>query len=43
MDTKNRTINLSIKELEIQPEKEALPKKGSSTSGASLGDPEVSP
>ena len=38
MDTKNRTINLSIKELEIQDEKEALTKYGSSTSGASLGD-----
>tara|TARA_Y100001970_G_C14200675_1_gene840926 strand:- start:339 stop:2039 length:1701 start_codon:yes stop_codon:yes gene_type:complete len=38
IDTKNRTINLSIKELEIQDEKEALSKYGSSTSGASLGD-----
>ena len=38
IDTKNRTINLSIKELEIRDEKEALNKYGSSTSGASLGD-----
>ena len=38
IDAKNRTINLSIKELEIRDEKEALNKYGSSTSGASLGD-----
>ena len=38
MDTKNRTVNLSIKELEIRDEKEALNKYGSSASGASLGD-----
>ena len=38
IDTKNRTINLSIKELEIRDEKEALNKYGSSASGASLGD-----
>ena len=38
VDTKNRTINLSIKELEIRDEKEALNKYGSSASGASLGD-----
>ncbi len=38
IDTKNRTVNLSIKELEIRDEKEALSKYGSSTSGASLGD-----
>ena len=38
IDSKNRNINLSIKELEIQDEKEALNKYGSSTSGASLGD-----
>ena len=38
IDNKNRTINLSIKELEIRDEKEALNKYGSSTSGASLGD-----
>ena len=38
IDSKNRTLNLSIKELEIQDEKEALNKYGSSTSGASLGD-----
>ena len=31
-------INLSIKELEIRDEKEALSKYGSSASGASLGD-----
>ena len=38
IDTKSRTVNLSIKELEIRDEKEALNKYGSSTSGASLGD-----
>ncbi len=38
IDTKNRFANLSIKELEIRDEKEALNKYGSSTSGASLGD-----
>ena len=38
VDTKSRTINLSIKELEIRDEKEALSKYGSSNSGASLGD-----
>ncbi len=38
IDSKNRTLNLSIKELEIRDEKEALSKYGSSTSGASLGD-----
>jgi len=38
VDAKTRTLNLSIKELEIQDEKEALSKYGSSTSGASLGD-----
>ena len=38
MDPKNRSLNLSIKELEIQDEKEALNKYGSSASGASLGD-----
>ena len=38
IDTKNRFINLSIKELEIRDEKEALNKYGSSASGASLGD-----
>ena len=38
MDNKNRTINLSIKELEIRDEKEAMTKYGSSASGASLGD-----
>ena len=38
IDAKNRTINLSIKELEIRDEKEALTKYGSSASGASLGD-----
>ena len=38
IDSKNRTISLSIKELEIQDEKEALSKYGSSASGASLGD-----
>jgi len=38
IDTKNRAVNLSIKELEIRDEKEALNKYGSSASGASLGD-----
>ncbi len=38
IDSKTRMINLSIKELEIQDEKEALSKYGSSDSGASLGD-----
>ena len=38
IDNKSRTLNLSIKELEIRDEKEALSKYGSSDSGASLGD-----
>ena len=38
IDSKTRVLNLSIKELEIRDEKEALSKYGSSTSGASLGD-----
>ncbi len=38
IDNKTRTLNLSIKELEIRDEKEALSKYGSSASGASLGD-----
>ena len=38
IDSKSRTVNLSIKELEIRDEKEALNKYGSSTSGAYLGD-----
>ena len=38
VDSKSRTLNLSIKELEIQDEKEALSKYGSSSSGASLGE-----
>ena len=38
VDYKSRMINLSIKELEIRDEKEALSKYGSSASGASLGD-----
>ena len=38
IDSKTRTLNLSIKELEIRDEKEALTKYGSSASGASLGD-----
>ncbi len=38
VDTKTRNLNLSVKELEIQDEKEALDKYGSSDSGASLGD-----
>ena len=38
VDSKTRGLNLSIKELEIQDEKEVLSKYGSSASGASLGD-----
>ena len=38
VDQKNRMINLSIKEIEIMDEKEAISKYGSSDSGASLGD-----
>ncbi|MBD1147226.1 30S ribosomal protein S1 [Pelagibacterales bacterium SAG-MED31] len=38
IDQKSRSINLSIKEVEIIDEKEALSKYGSSDSGASLGD-----
>jgi len=38
LDQKNRSLNLSIKEIEIIDEKEALSKYGSSDSGASLGD-----
>ena len=38
IDSKSRTLNLSIKELQIREEKEALSKYGSSASGASLGD-----
>ncbi len=38
IESKTRILNLSIKELEIQDEKEVLTKYGSSASGASLGD-----
>ena len=38
VDQKTRAINLSIKEIEILDEKEALTKYGSSDSGASLGE-----
>ena len=38
VDQKTRTLNLSIKAIEIQDEKEAMSKYGSSDSGASLGD-----
>ena len=38
IDSKTRMLNLSIKEIEIQDEKEVLSKYGSSDSGASLGD-----
>jgi small subunit ribosomal protein S1 len=38
VDQKSRTLNLSIKEIEIKDEKEAMSKYGSSDSGASLGD-----
>ena len=38
VDQKTRSLNLSIKEIEIIDEKEALSKYGSSDSGASLGE-----
>ena len=38
LDRKSRIINLSIKGIEIEEEKSALNKYGSSDSGASLGD-----
>ena len=38
IDQKTRQLNLSIKEIEILDEKEALSKYGSSDSGASLGE-----
>ena len=38
VDKKIRSLNLSIKEIEIIDEKEAMSKYGSSDSGASLGD-----
>ena len=38
IDQKTRSVNLSIKEIEIIDEKEALSKYESSDSGASLGD-----
>ena len=38
IDQKTRALNLSIKEIEILDEKEALSKYGSSDSGASLGE-----
>jgi len=38
VDQKTRTLNLSIKAIEILDEKEALSKYGSSDSGASLGE-----
>ena len=38
IDSKSRTLNLSVKALEIQDEKEALSIYGYSASGASLGD-----
>ena len=38
IDQKSRSLNLSIKEIEIIDEKEALSKYGSSDSVASLGD-----
>ena len=38
VDQKTRTLNLSIKEIEIMDEKEAMSKYGSRDSGASLGD-----
>ena len=38
VDQKTRNLNLSIKEIEIMDEKEAMSKYGSKDSGASLGD-----
>jgi len=38
IENKNRLLNLSIKQIEIDEEKNALSKYGSSDSGASLGD-----
>ena len=38
IDKKTRSLNLSIKEIEIEEEKTALSKYGSNESGASLGD-----
>ena len=38
IENKNRLLNLSIKQIEIDEEKSALSKYGSSDSGASLGD-----
>ena len=38
LDKKTRKVNLSIKQLEISEEKEAVAQYGSSDSGASLGD-----
>ena len=38
LDSKTRLLNLSIKEVEIDDEKQVLSKYGSSDSGASLGD-----
>ncbi len=38
VDKKTRSLNLSIREIEIIDEKEAMSKYGSSDSGASLGD-----
>ena len=38
VDQKTRMLNLSIKEVEINDEKEAMSKYGSSDSGASLGE-----
>ena len=37
-DKKNNHYELSVKEMEIQEEKDALKQYGSSSSGASLGD-----
>ena len=38
VDSKTRSLNLSIKGIEIEEEKTALSKYGSHDSGASLGD-----
>ena len=38
IDKKTRSLNLSIKEIEIDEEKKVLSQYGSSDSGASLGD-----
>jgi len=38
IDASNRKLTLSVKQLEVQEEKQAMQEFGSSDSGASLGD-----